>query len=233
MDKKKSSRNTLTGGLRIWMMKYGFQKLVPKINIILHNRRKLIEFMKTNLKTLLSKYAPQFEKAGLVVMAKEDGTTKIEMMSEASLQDGTKIYTNDSEWKVGSEVFIMDENNNPVPLDKDGELLLEDGSTIVVSGGKVSEVKEKVEEEMNAVTKEEFEAVIGSLIEAFEKKFDALTKEKESLSEKVTELSKKSASASVRIQTNQSSEMKHNDIPSKSFSQMTLLERIQKGLTEK
>ena len=188
--------------------------------------------MKTNLKTLLSKYAPQFEKAGLVVMAKEDGSTKIEMMSEASLQDGTKIYTNDTAWQVGSEVFIMDENNNPVPFDKDGELLLEDGSSIVVSGGKVTEVKEKVEE-MSAVTKEEFEAVIDSLIQAFEKKFDSLSKEKEALSEKITELSKKSASVSSRNPVVQSTQAPQNNTPSKSFSQMSLLERIQEGLKEK
>lgn len=188
--------------------------------------------MKANLKTLLSKYAPQFEKAGLVVMAKEDGTAKIEMMSEASLQDGTKIYTNDSEWKVGSEVFVMDENNNPVPIDKEGEMLLEDGSTIVVAGGKVTEVKEKVEE-MSAVTKEEFEAVIGSLIEAFEKKFDALSKEKAELSAKVTELSKMPATSSARTQTAQTSQAQEPKAPTKSWSQMTLLERIQSGLTEK
>lgn len=187
--------------------------------------------MKTNLKTLLSKYAPQFEKAGLVVMAKEDGTTKIEMMSEASLQDGTKIYTNDSSWQVGSEVFVMDENNNPVPIDKEGEMLLEDGSSIVVAGGKVTEVKEKVEE-MSAVTKEEFEAVIGSLIEAFEKKFDALSKEKEELSAKVTELSKKPATQSARTQTAQSTQAREQ-APAKDWSRMTLLERIQNGLTEK
>lgn len=187
--------------------------------------------MKNNLKTLLSKYAPQFEKAGLVVMAKEDGTTKIEMMSEASLQDGTKIYTNDSSWQVGSEVFVMDENNNPVPIDKEGEMLLEDGSTIVVAGGKVTEVKEKVEE-MSAVTKEEFEAVIGSLIEAFEKKFDALQKEKEALSTKVTELSKQPATPSVRTQVAQSTAQTQNNEPKKAFGKMTLLERIQSGLAD-
>lgn len=189
--------------------------------------------MKTNLKTLLSKYAPQFEKAGLVVMAKEDGTAKIEMMSEAVLQDGTKIFTNEAEWKVGVEVFVMDGENNPIPVDKDGEMLLEDGTTIVVAGGKVAEIKEKEEEEMSAVTKEEFEAVIGSLIEAFEKKFDALQKEKESLSAKVTELSKQPATQSVRTQTAQSTQAKDNSVTAKDWSRMTLLERIQNGLTEK
>jgi outer membrane murein-binding lipoprotein Lpp len=201
--------------------------------MILQYTRKLFEQMKTNLKTLLSKYAPQFEKAGLVVMAKEDGTTKIEMMSEASLQDGTKIYTNDSEWKVGSEVFVMDENNNPVPIDKDGEMLLEDGTTIIIAGGKVTEMKKKEEDEMSAVTKEEFEAVIGSLIEAFEKKFDALSKEKQELSAKVTELSKKPATQSARAQTAQSTQAKETSEPAKDWSRMTLLERIQNGLTEK
>jgi len=201
--------------------------------MILHYTRKLFEKMKTNLKTLLSKYAPQFEKAGLVVMAKEDGTAKIEMMSEAVLQDGTKIFTNESEWKVGVEVFVMDGENNPIPVDKDGEMLLEDGTTIVVAGGKVAEIKEKEDEEMSAVTKEEFEAVIGSLIEAFEKKFDALQKEKESLSAKVTELSKQPATQSVRTQTAQSTQAKDNSVPAKDWSRMTLLERIQNGLTEK
>ena len=86
---------------------------------------------------------------------------------------------------------------------------------------------------MSAVTKEEFEAVIGSLIEAFEKKFDALQKEKESLSAKVTELSKQPATQSVRTQTAQSTQAKDNSVTAKDWSRMTLLERIQNGLTEK
>lgn len=182
--------------------------------------------------TILSKFQEKFSKHG-IKLSVEDGAAKVELMSEAVLQDGTKIYTNESEWKVGAEAFTMDEQGNTVPL-ADGEYVVQDGSKLVIVEGKVAEIAtaeaEAGEGEMEmSVTREEFESVINGLIDAFEQKLDALNAEKTQLSAQITELSKKPAASSVR-KTTQVSEKTITSEPSKSFAQMTLLERISKGL---
>lgn len=61
-----------------------------------------------------------------------------------STDKGNLIYNTDM-LEVGSEVFVEDENGENVPA-ADGEYILEDGRTIEVEGGKVTEIKAKEEE---------------------------------------------------------------------------------------
>lgn len=60
-----------------------------------------------------------------------------------STDKGNLIYNTDM-LEVGSEVFVEDENGENVPA-ADGEYMLEDGRTVVVAEGKVTEIKEKEE----------------------------------------------------------------------------------------
>ena len=60
-----------------------------------------------------------------------------------STDKGNLIYNTDM-LEVGSEVFVEDENGENVPA-ADGEYVLEDGRTVVVAEGKVTEIKEKEE----------------------------------------------------------------------------------------
>ena len=61
-----------------------------------------------------------------------------------STDKGNLIYNTDI-LEVGSEVFVEDENGENVPA-TDGEYMLEDGRTVEVEGGKVTEIKAKEEE---------------------------------------------------------------------------------------
>ena len=61
-----------------------------------------------------------------------------------STDKGNLIYNTDM-LEVGSEVFVEDENGENVPA-ADGEYVLEDGRTVEVEGGKVTEIKAKEEE---------------------------------------------------------------------------------------
>ena len=60
-----------------------------------------------------------------------------------STDKGNLIYNTDM-LEVGSEVFVEDENGENIPA-ADGEYMLEDGRTVVVAEGKVTEIKEKEE----------------------------------------------------------------------------------------
>ena len=61
-----------------------------------------------------------------------------------STDKGNLIYNTDM-LEVGSEVFVEDENGENVPA-ADGEYMLEDGRTVEVEGGKVTEIKAKEDE---------------------------------------------------------------------------------------
>ena len=61
-----------------------------------------------------------------------------------STDKGNLIYNTDM-LEVGSEVFVEDENGENVPA-ADGEYILEDGRTVEVEGGKVTEIKAKEDE---------------------------------------------------------------------------------------
>jgi flagellar basal body rod protein FlgG len=162
---------------------------------------------------IVSKYADRLKAFGIQLSA-EGEITKEAQMAMAVLADGTEVYSPDAEFKVGSELFIMDGDGNPVPA-PDGEHTTAEGKMIVVAGGVITEIKEPMEEEpkveieieeekqaaFEGVSKEEFESTINSLVEAFEAKIAALNAEKETLSSTIKKMSKQPAVDSVKKST--------------------------------
>jgi len=159
---------------------------------------------------IVSKYADRLKAFGIQLSA--DGEIKKEeQMAMAILADGTEVYSPDAEFKVGSELFVMDADGNPVPA-PDGEHTTAEGKVIVVSGGVIAEIKEPVEDEpkveieieeekqaaFDGVSREEFESTINSLVEAFEAKIATLNAEKENLSATIEKMSKQPAVDSVK-----------------------------------
>jgi len=159
---------------------------------------------------IVSKYADRLKAFGIQLSA-EGEITKEAQMEMAILADGTEVYSPDAEFAVGSELFIMDGDGNPVPA-PDGEHTTAEGKVIVVAGGVITEIKEPMEEEpkveieieeekqaaFEGVSKEEFESTINSLVEAFEAKIAALNAEKETLSSTIEKMSKQPATDSVK-----------------------------------
>jgi hypothetical protein len=159
---------------------------------------------------IVSKYADRLKAFGIQLSA-EGEITKEAQMAMAVLADGTEVYSPDAEFAVGSELFIMDGDGNPVPA-PDGEHTTAEGKVIVVAGGVITEIKEPMEEEpkveieieeekqaaFEGVSKEEFENTINSLVEAFEAKIAALNAEKETLSSTIEKMSKQPAVDSVK-----------------------------------
>ena len=84
-------------------------------------------------------------KHNISLMSKLKEKIKALLMQYAavSTDKGNLIYNTDM-LEVGSEVFVEDENGENVPA-ADGEYILEDGRTVVVAEGKVTEIKEKEE----------------------------------------------------------------------------------------
>jgi hypothetical protein len=162
---------------------------------------------------IVSKYADRLKAFGIQLSA-EGEITKEAQMAMAVLADGTEVYSPDAEFKVGSELFIMDGDGNPVPA-PDGEHTTAEGKVIVVAGGVITEIREPMEEEpkveieieeekqaaFEGVSKEEFESTINSLVEAFEAKIAALNAEKETLSSTIEKMSKQPAVDSVKKST--------------------------------
>jgi BMFP domain-containing protein YqiC len=159
---------------------------------------------------IVSKYADRLKAFGIQLSA--DGEiTKEQQMAMAILADGTEVYSPDAEFAVGSELFVMDADGNPMPA-PDGEHTTAEGKMIVVSGGLITEIKEPMEEEpkveieiekeeqaaFDGVSREEFESTINSLMEAFESKIASLNAEKETLSATIEKMSKQPATDSVK-----------------------------------
>lgn len=159
---------------------------------------------------IVSKYADRLKAFGIQLSA-EGEIKKEQQMAMAILADGTEVYSPDAEFKVGSELFVMDAEGNPVPA-PDGEHTTAEGKVIVVSGGVIAEIKEPMEEEpkveieieeekqaaFDGVSREEFESTINSLMEAFEAKIATLNAEKETLSATIEKMSKQPAVDSVK-----------------------------------
>ena len=80
-----------------------------------------------------------------------------------STDKGNLIYNTET-LEVGAEVFVEDENGENVPA-ADGEYVLEDGRTVVVAEGKVTEIKEKEEAPAEPETKPAEEQMVDETTE--------------------------------------------------------------------
>lgn len=166
---------------------------------------------------ILNKFAPLLEKHGVKLSAVEAPAevateeTKVEMMVEGALADGTYIASPASEWVEGVEIFVMDAEGNPQPL-ADGEYQLDNGKMIVVSEGKIASIKEmEVEATEQAVeetySKDQVEALLNNVISEFSTKLSAVEEKLAVAEAKVVELSQAPAVAPVKqraaVQTQQ------------------------------
>ena len=75
---------------------------------------------------------------------------KTELMAEATLENGTIIFTDAEGFEDGAEVYIVNEEGEKIPL-PDGDYTLEDGRTLTISdSGKISKSEGKGKAEGNA-----------------------------------------------------------------------------------
>ena len=102
-------------------------------------------------------------KNNISLMSKLKEKIKALLMQYAavSTDKGNLIYNTDM-LEVGSEVFVEDENGENVPA-ADGEYMLEDGRTVIVAEGKVTEIKEKEEAPAEPEMKPEEEQMVDEM----------------------------------------------------------------------
>ena len=156
------------------------------------------------IQDILNKFTPMLSKHGIKLSVEETPaaeSTKVEMMAEGALMDGTMIYSPAAEWAEGVEIFVMDADGNPSPL-ADGEYTLDNGKKIVVASGLIAsitdaeepstEVEVTVEQEVaETYSKEQVEGLLKNIITEFETKLSAAEA-------KITELSKAPAATTVK-----------------------------------
>lgn len=92
--------------------------------------------LKERISDLFEKYSVQLE-----VEEKEEV-----QMATAKLESGQEIMTDAESFAVGVEVFVMNDENEKIPL-PNGDYTLEDGTSVKVEDGKVSEMEAKTEAE--------------------------------------------------------------------------------------
>jgi vacuolar-type H+-ATPase subunit H len=151
---------------------------------------------KMNLKERISDL---FEKYS-VELAVEEKEEQVSLMATAILESGQEIMTDADAFAVGVSVFVMNDENERIPL-PDGDYQLEDGSTLVVAEGMVAEIKdaeapaeevveeatEEVEASANMITREDVASMIADAVAEAKKEFSSQLKERDN---KITELSK-------------------------------------------
>jgi len=68
------------------------------------------------------------------------GSEKEIKMASAKLEDGTEVYVDGPEFKVGDDLYTIDGEGQKVPV-FDAEHKLEDGTVVVSVNGKITEIK--------------------------------------------------------------------------------------------
>ena len=154
--------------------------------------------LKERISDLFEKYS--------VELAVEEKEEQVSLMATAVLESGQEIMTDADAFAVGVSVFVMNDENERIPL-PDGDYQLEDGSMLVVAEGMVSEIKdaeapaeevveevvEEVEASANMVTREDVASMIADAVAEAKKEFSSQIEERDA---KITELSK-TASAKI------------------------------------
>lgn len=165
---------------------------------------------------------------------------EIKMSSEGKLQDGTMIYSTADAWGVGADIYTMDENGTPVPVAA-GEYILEDGTKVVVddkgviaefgmkeeemmSSEDLMKIIESLSEKVNALSNEKTELASQLAIES-EKAINA-SKELSSVKTELSSLKKTASATSVKESKTHLFNKEKSQASEKSYSQMTLKERI-------
>lgn len=93
--------------------------------------------------TLKERISDLFEKYSVELEVEEKEEVQ---MATAKLESGQEIMTDAESFAVGVEVFVMNDENEKIPL-PNGDYTLEDGTSVKVEDGKVSEMEAKTEAE--------------------------------------------------------------------------------------
>jgi len=93
--------------------------------------------------TLKERISDLFEKYSVELEVEEKEEVQ---MATAKLESGQEIMTDADSFAVGVEVFVMNDENEKIPL-PNGDYSLEDGTSLKVEDGKVSEMEAKTEAE--------------------------------------------------------------------------------------
>lgn len=178
-----------------------------------------------------------FAKHNISLTAEEpkvEEVVEVKQMAEAVLEDGTSIYTDSDAWAVDVRIFGKDADGNEVAI-ADGEYKLADGTTIVVAGGLVAEIKpmeeeapevevtveaEEVEQAVETTSTEEVSALL-SIVANLEKEIASLKGEKTELAAQVAKLSAQPAAPSIK----EVKQSKQKQVSSKPYSKMSAEER--------
>ena len=151
--------------------------------------------LKERISDLFEKYS--------VELAVEEKEEQVSLMATAVLESGQEIMTDADAFAVGVAVFVMNDENERIPL-PDGEYQLEDGSMLVVAEGTVSEMKdaeapaeapateveevvEEVEASVDMITREDVASMIADAVAEAKKEISLQIEERD---KKITELSK-------------------------------------------
>ena len=166
--------------------------------------------------TLKERISDIFEKYSVELSVEENAEVKFAV---ATLDSGQEIQTDAEAFAVGVAVFVVNDEGEQIPL-PDGDYTLQDGSTLVVAEGAVTEVKEaeaeepaveaeedkeeemseepkaeEVEASSEVLTREEVAGMIAEAIEATKAEFSSQIEERDA---KITELSKQATKSLSR-----------------------------------
>jgi hypothetical protein len=144
-----------------------------------------------------------FEKYSVELESRRQRRNKFALMATAILESGQEIMTDADAFAVGVSVFVMNDENERIPL-PDGDYQLEDGTTLVVAEGMVAEIKdaeapaeevveevvEEVEASADMITREDVASMIAKAVSEAKKEFSAQLKVRDN---KITELSKQAS----------------------------------------
>lgn len=177
---------------------------------------------------------------------KKPELTKVEMMAESPLSDGTIVMTPADEFAQGVEVFVTTSEGEQIPLAV-GEYTFEDGRVIIVEQeGVIAEINTgetaedngevEAEKESNANTQKEVKSIVESVVKEmkFSETIEALKKENETLKQQLSkeaETRKENENVVVNLAEQladlqkpaETGKVKHQDTPSKSKSKKTSL----------
>ncbi len=109
--------------------------------------------------TIIEKINALFAENGIKTVKAEP----IELQAEGKLETGSSIFTPGESFEVGAEVFVKNDDGEAVVL-PDGDYVLEDGTKLVVTEGKVAEKMAK-EEDDEKMTKEEAQALVEASVQ--------------------------------------------------------------------
>ena len=143
-----------------------------------------------------------FEKYSVELSVEDKEEPKEVAFATAVLESGQEIQTDADAFAVGVSVFVVNDENEQIPL-PNGDYELQDGSILVVAEGAVSEIKEaeapaeeaaeeveEVEASVEAITREDVASMIAEAVAEAKKEFSSQIEERDA---KITELSKQTS----------------------------------------